>query len=293
MSIAVYKKRIQSSDNTWRDFNITAQTLREIAAYGTSVSGLLINKDTLPYSVYSSFDFSGRGMEECVFKWSTASNSAMVIFGVCKDGHTEYTNPETFVQLAEYSHTGSGGVNAVNDLYLIVKDGRLVYIECETVLPGGSYQKYSGGIFLFYDEDGLRVGFQGSHSSSSSIIYGDLKAYEDTNNRPLGTVILGGEYELSGRLVTTVFGPSVYGGTYKTPTGKALIYPIIQNDRANRASIIREYPVGIKCDDLGITGAFNVAPKYKKIQIDSKKYIHVGDHYWMPYDTYSETTINV
>ena len=125
------------------------------------------------------------------------------------------------------------------------------------------------------------------------MIYGDLKAYDDTNNRPLGTVILGGEYELSGRLVTTVWGASVAGGTYKTPTGKALIYPVFQNDRANRASVLREYPVGIKCDDLGVTGTYNVAPKFKKIQIDSQKYIHVGDHYWMPYDTYSESVINV
>ena len=293
MSIAVYKKRIQSSDTTWGNFNITAQTLREIAAYATSISGLLINNDALPYNVYSSLDFSGSGMEECVFKWSTASNSEMVWFGVCKDGHTEYTNPDTFVRLSQYSHMDPSGTNLVNDLYLIVKDGRLVYIACKYMLPDDSYVLSSGGIFLFYDDDGLRVGFQGGGGNSSSMIYGDLKAYDDTNNRPLGTVILGGEYELSGRLVTTVWGASVAGGTYKTPTGKALIYPVFQNDRANRASVLREYPVGIKCDDLGVTGTYNVAPKFKKIQIDSQKYIHVGDHYWMPYDTYSESVINV
>lgn len=290
MSIAVYRKKIQSSDPVWSDFNITAQTLREIAAYATSISGLLINNDAYPYNVYSSLNFSGGDMEECVYKWSTASNSAMVLFGPCKDGHTEYTNPETFVQFSEYSH-GSGTLE--HYLYLIVEDGRLIYMECRNV-GNSDYLKSSGYVFFFYDDDGLRVALQGGGGGGAlSILYGELKAYDDTTSRPTGTVILSGEHELSGSLPRRVFGNSVVGGTYKTPAGKALIYPVIQNDRAYKVDKIREYPVGIKCDDLGITGSANTAATYKRIQIGNQKYIHVGDQYWMPYDTYTESVINV
>lgn len=292
MSIAVYRKRIQSSDNTWRDFNITAQTLREIAAYGRSISGLLINNDALPYNVYSSLNFSGGDMEECVFKWSTDSQSAYVLFGAVKDGHTVYTEPDTYTRLSEYSHTGSGGNYAWNDLYLIVKDGQLIGMNCHNAFNGSDWYRDSGFILFYYDDDGLRVAFEGGVGSSYvSPTCGDLKAFDDTNNRSSGSIILAGEYELSGRIPYRILNITATG--YKTKAGKALIYPVYCNDVANRIDKHLEYPVGIKCDDLSISGAYNIAPSYQKIQIEGQKYIHIGDQFWMPYDTYTETTINV
>lgn len=291
MSTAIYRKRIYSSNLIYGDFNVCAQTLREIAAYCTSISGLQIDYDSDPKHVYSSLNLSGGDIEELVYTWRSDVMGAMVLFGAVRDGHTMYDPPDTYVEFTQYSHTGTGDDRAFNDLYLIVQDGQLIGMSCKMGIAGSTWYWDSGFILFYYTDDGLHVAFQGGNASYVSPIYGDLKAFDDTNNRPAGSIIFAGDYELVGRLSNRTLNYTGYG--LKTPANKALMYQIYQMDIANKIDKLVEYPVGIKCNDLNITGLGSTPPSYQKIQIDWQKYMHIGEGYWMPYDTYSESFIEV
>lgn len=280
MSVTVRKKRIYA-DSTAGRYDVMYQLLQEILVYGRSISG--VKTKSVPgegYYIYSSINLSGGSLEELIFNWYSGS---FLKFGACRDGHEDYTDPDTYAEAVSN-----------NDydifLYLYEKDGQLIGLN---MVHNGSPARDSGHFVFYYDDDGLKVCFQGYYGDYVSPTYGDLRVNDGTSQGGYGTIILAGEYEFAGNFAPNVVSNTVAGGNIKTAAGYVLMYPVMQNDAQNRANIQREYPVSILCSDLAIYGYRGTRATYRRISVDGKNYIHIGGALWIEYDNFVESTIHV
>lgn len=281
MSVTVRKKRIYADSSAGR-YNVGYQLLQEILAYGRSISG--VKTKTNPgenFEIYSSINLSGGNTEELIYHWLAGSATK---FGACRDGHEDFTDPDTYTEAA------------FNDdydlfLYLYEKDGQLIGFNTS---HNGSPARDSGHIVFYYDDDGLKICFQGYSGDYVSPTYGDLRVTDYSSQAGgLGTIILAGEYEFAGYFAPNIVSNTVAGGNIKTAAGYVLMYPVMQNDVLNKADIQREYPVSILCSDLYIYGSRNWRATYRRISVDGKNYIHIGGALWIEYDNFVESTIHV
>ena len=279
MSVIVRKKRIYSDTSAGR-YGVMLRLLEEILAYGTSISG--IKQDT--GKIYSSINFSGGDLEEFIFNWNSSYPAK---FGACRDGHEDFTDPDTYTEIAQNSEYDIF-------LYLYEQDGKLIGLNTSHNSESlGGPARDSGHVLFYYDEDAFKVCFQGYYGDYVSPTYGDLRVADGYAAGGNGTTIIPGEYEFAGYFAPNITGSYVAGGNYKTAAGYVLKYPVVQSNVKNEVYIQRDYPVSIACGDFAIYGYRGTRATYKRIRVDGKKYIHIGGGLWIEYDTMYSTSIHI
>lgn len=199
-------------------------------------------------------------------------------WGICSDDHnwSSYAIPNI-----QYYLMQNGGEDYDYDISFIVRDNRL--IAC--------VHDFCGYWIFHTTTDGDLVVETPGQTSKYNLGYG----YLTRNN---GSFIFNPD-KLTGTsgnaqawIGENISGISINAGNFNLPADKMIRFSNIYCDRTRSAmKQIEDYPLGMY--GAGVPCAVPQDPMFKKVIIDSKKYIHVGSLNWIEYDNIIENTYNV